>query len=60
MQKEKGAAEDEIVSNTNSMDMNVSKLEETVKDRYPGVLQFMGWQRVRRDLVSEQQKATEE
>ena len=44
----------------NTMDMNVSKLQEAVKDRYPGVLQFMGWQRVGRDLVSEQQKATEE
>ena len=50
----------QLDSNTNSMDMNMSKLQETVKDRYPGVLQFMGWKRVRRDLVSEQQKAMED
>ena len=27
---------------TDSMDMNLSKLRETVKDRGAGVLQFMG------------------
>ena len=32
-QKENGAAEEEIDSITNSMDMNLSKLRETVKDR---------------------------
>ena len=32
-QKEKGKAEDEMVSITNSMDMNLSKLQEMVKDR---------------------------
>ena len=32
-QKGKRVAEDEIVSVTNSMDMNLSKLQETVKDR---------------------------
>ena len=31
-QKGKRVAEDEIVSVTNSMDMNLSKLQETVKD----------------------------
>ena len=32
-QKEKGVAEDEMVSITNSVDVNLSKLRETVKDR---------------------------
>ena len=36
---------------TNSMDMNLSKLQETVKDRNPGVLQSMGLQTVRHDSV---------
>ena len=40
----------------NSMDMNLSKLQETVKDREPGVMQFMGLQRVVHDLVTEQQQ----
>ena len=31
---------------TNSMDMSLSKFWEIVKDRKPGVLQFMGSQRV--------------
>ena len=31
------------------MDMSLSKLRETVKDREPGVLQFMGLKRVRQD-----------
>ena len=31
---------------TDSVDMILSKLQETVKDRKPGVLQFMGSQRV--------------
>ena len=38
-----------------TMDMTVSKLQEIVKDRKPGVLQFMGSQRIRHDLVTEQQ-----
>ena len=38
-----------------SMDINLSKLRETVKDRKPGVLQSMGSQRVRQDLVTEQE-----
>ena len=36
-----------------SMDMNLSKLQETVKDREACLLQSMGWQRVRYNLVTE-------
>ena len=36
--------------------MSLSKLRETVKDRKPGVLQSMGSQRVRHDLMTEQQQ----
>ena len=35
---------------TDSMDMNLSKLWEMVKDRKHGVLQSMGSQRVRHEL----------
>ena len=35
------------------MDMNLSKLQEIVEDRKPGVLQSMGAQRVGHDLASE-------
>ena len=38
---------------TDSTDMSLSKLRETVKDRKPGVLQFMGLQRVAHDLKTE-------
>ena len=34
---------------TDSMDMGLSKLQELVMDREPGVLQSMGLQRVGRD-----------
>ena len=34
---------------TDSMDMSLSKLQELVMYRKPGVLQSMGWQRVRHD-----------
>ena len=34
---------------TNSMNMSLSKLWEMMKDRKPGVLRFMGSQRVRHD-----------
>ena len=40
---------------TDSVDMTLNKLGEIVKDRNPGVLQSMGSQRVRHDLVAEQQ-----
>ena len=39
---------------TNSMDMNLGKLQEMV--RGPGVLQFMRSQRVRHDMVTKQQQ----
>ena len=41
---------------TNSKDMSLSKLWETVKDRESGVLQSMGLQRITHDLVTEQQQ----
>ena len=41
---------------TDSLEMNLIKLQEIVKDREACVLQSMGWQRVRHDLVTEQQK----
>ena len=41
---------------TNSMDMSLRKLQEMVKDREPGVLQFMGSQRVRHDLGTKKQQ----
>ena len=57
--------EDEIVgylssdsqdSITDSMDMSVSKLQETGKDREAGVLPSTGSQRVGQDLATEQQQ----
>ena len=44
-----------LASITNSMDMNLSKLQKIVKDEEPGMLQSMGSERVRHDLVAEQQ-----
>ena len=35
-----------------SMDMSLSKLRETVKDREPGPLQPMGSQRVKHELAT--------
>ena len=40
---------------TDLMDMSLSKLQETVKDRKVWLLQSMGSQRVRHDLVTKQQ-----
>ena len=41
---------------TDSMDMNLCKLQETVKDREARVLQSMGLQRVRHSLATEQRQ----
>ena len=41
---------------TDSVDMNLRKLQEIVKDREIGMLQSMGCQRFRYDLVTEQQQ----
>ena len=38
---------------TDSMHLSLSKLQELVMDREPGMLQSMGWQRVRYDWVTE-------
>ena len=40
---------------TDLMDTSLSKLQEIVMDREPGVLQSMGSQRVRHDLATKQQ-----
>ena len=40
---------------TDSMDMGLSQLQETVKDGEPGILQSMGSQGAGRDLVTEHQ-----
>ena len=40
----------------NSMDMNLSKLQEVVKDREPWNAAVHGSQGVRHDLVTEQQQ----
>ena len=40
------------------MDVSLSKLRETVKDRKACMLQSMGLQRVRHNLVAEQQEET--
>ena len=39
---------------TDAMDMNLGKLQETVRDREPGMLQSMGSQSVGHDWVTEQ------
>ena len=39
---------------TDSMDMNLSKLQDMVKDRKADLLQPMGSQRVRHNLATEQ------
>ena len=39
---------------TDSMDMNLSKLQEIVKTGEPGMLQSMGLQRGKQDLATEQ------
>ena len=39
---------------TDSKDMNLSKLQEVVEDREAWLLQSMGLQRIRHNLVTEQ------
>ena len=46
----------QLGSITDSMDMNLSKLQEVVEDRIAGVLQSMESQRVRHNLATEQQQ----
>ena len=41
---------------TSSVDMNISKLQETVRNRQPGMLQLMMSQKIRHDLATEQQQ----
>ena len=41
---------------TDSMDMNLSKLQDIVNDKEPGVLQSMGSQNIRYNLATEQQQ----
>ena len=59
-QEEKETTEDEMVGwltwLTDSMDMSLSKLQETWRTGKPHKLQFTGLQRVRHDLVTEQQQ----
>ena len=43
---------------TDSMDVNLGKLQEMMRDREPGMLQSIGSQRVRHNLVTEQQQHT--
>ena len=42
-----------------SVDVTLSKFQERVKARKPGELQFMGLQRVRHDLATEQQRKSQ-
>ena len=41
---------------TNSMDMNLSELQETEETGKPGMLQSMGFQRVGHNRATEQQQ----
>ena len=41
---------------TDSVNMNLSKLQEIVKDWKPGMLQSMGSQRIRHDLTTKHQQ----
>ena len=49
-----------LVGITDSVDTNLSKLQETVKDRNPGMLQSTRSQRVGYNLVTGQQQQMEE
>ena len=53
-QEEKGLTEDEMVGCiTNTVDMGLGELRELVMDREPGVLQFMGLQRIWQNWATE-------
>ena len=54
-QNEKGEAEDEMVSVTDSMDMSLSKLQEIVKDRESWYVAVHGVAKSQTWLVTEQQ-----
>ena len=41
---------------TDSIDMNLGKLQEILRTEKPGVLPFLGSQRIRRDLATEEQQ----
>ena len=41
-----------------SMDINLNKSQEIVKDRQRGMLQSMGFQTVRHNLVTEQEQSS--
>ena len=43
----------------NSVDTSLSELQEMMKDREPGMLQSMGSQRLRHDLVTQHQTEEE-
>ena len=45
-----------MISITDSMDMNLRKLQEIAEDRGAAALQFMELQRVRLSLATEQQQ----
>ena len=52
--KGEGSAEDEVLDSiTNSMDLNLRKLQETVKDRETRMLLSMGPRGFGQDLVTE-------
>ena len=59
-QEKKGTTEDEMLDGiTDSVDMSLSKLLETVKDGKPGVLQSMELQRVGYDWATEPQQTVQ-
>ena len=51
--EEKGWQRDKMVGITDSLDMSLSKLQKSVMDREPGMLQSMGSPRVRHDWATE-------